>query len=454
MSREREDEDPGMTVAELQAEYNKRRGKPQRQPTTSGPQLPSFLNKKKKISEAKMTASQKRKEEKLKKKYDDSSMKQNMIDQYGEKKGTQIYFATIRGKAMEETNHDEAYDYIIEALVEADFAQDYESAENMFEAMSSDFVSSILEEYIEEKIINEGKLPKLQKREKNIGRKGYDTKGKPIERVSKTHVIHDVDDNVADQRDPNAAKIDVMRKVSESWKSVKKLTPSEFAHHNLKPGDEYGFNSFRDTDLFKKTTKSNKNVTRIGDSRKRPARKSVITARGGSPFGSKKPSTPMDKPGEFAKDLKTRIGIKGLERKNVHFTGGMRGGSGPEKKAKIAKKIVTPDSKKVIATDDHLQNVRHMAAAAHDENRPTSGPKIRAFQSRPAKNSKGKVKEGDIVPVRVGKEKNLSDPNIGIRSKTNPSKSTQETQRRRKKAKRGMKNEEMSAYEYWKQFID
>jgi len=241
-----------------------------------------------------------------------------------------------------------------------------------------------------------------------------------------------------------------MRKKSGKWEKVKSLTPSQFAHHKLRgpgepvkeekddPGDKYGFNQFRDTEKFKKTTKANKPVVRLGDSSRRPAQKSVVTARGGSEFGSKKPSTPMDNPGEFAKDLNTRIGVKNLERKNVHFTGGMRRGSGPEKKGEVVKKIVKPDSKKVIATDDHLQNVRHMAAAA-SETAPKA--KVRAYQSKPATKSKGKVKKGDIVPVRVGKEGDLSDTNIGIRKNTSPSSSTKETQRRRRTAKRGMRSE-------------
>ena len=284
--------------------------------------------------------------------------------------------------------------------------------------------------------VDEAKLPSSMKKGK-----------KKLE--SKTQVIHDVDDNLADQRHPDAAKIDVMRKKSGEWKKVQSLTPSQFAHHKLRkpgepvkeendPGDKYGFDQFRSTKKFKETTKPNKPVVRLGDSPRRPAQKSVVTARGGSEFGSKKPSTPMDKPGEFAKDLKSRIGVKNLERKNVHFTGGMRTGSGPEKKAEVVKKIVKPDAKKVIATDDHLQNVRHMAAAA-SETAPKA--KVRAYQSKPVTKAKGKVKTGDIVPVRVGKEKDLSDPNIGIRKNTSPSSSTKETQRRRKTAKRGMRSE-------------
>ena len=307
------------------------------------------------------------------------------------------------------------------------------------EAIRQEFIARMVEKIEEqsEVYVDEAKLPSSMKKGK-----------KKLE--SKTQVIHDVDDNLADQRHPDAAKIDVMRKKSGKWEKVKSLTPSQFAHHKLRgpgepvkeekddPGDKYGFDQFRSTKKFKETTKPNKPVVRLGDSSRRPAQKSVVTARGGSEFGSKKPSTPMDKPGEFAKDLKSRIGVKNLERKNVHFTGGMRTGSGPEKKAEVVKKIVKPDAKKVIATDDHLQNVRHMAAAA-SETAPKA--KVRAYQSKPATKAKGKVKTGDIVPVRVGKEKDLSDTNIGIRKNTSPSSSTKETQRRRKTAKRGMRSE-------------
>jgi hypothetical protein len=304
------------------------------------------------------------------------------------------------------------------------------------EAIRQEFIARMVEKIEEqsEVYVDEAKLPSSMKKGK-----------KKLE--SKTQVIHDVDDNLADGRHPDAAMIDVMRKKSGKWEKVKSLTPSQFAHHKLRgpgepikeekddPGDKYGFDQFRSTKKFKETTKPNKPVVRLGDSSRRPAQKSVVTARGGSEFGSKKPSTPMDKPGEFAKDLKSRIGVKNLERKNVHFTGGMRAGSGPEKKAEVVKKIVKPDVKKVITTDDHLQNVRHMAAAA-SETAPKA--KVRAYQSKPATKAKGKVKAGDIVPVRVGKEKNLSDTNIGIRKNASPSSSTRETQRRRKTARRGM----------------
>ena len=52
------------------------------------------------IYERMMTASEKRKDTMLKKKYDDSDMKKNMQDQYGKEEGKKVYFATIRKQAM------------------------------------------------------------------------------------------------------------------------------------------------------------------------------------------------------------------------------------------------------------------------------------------------------------------------------------------------------------------
>ena len=53
-----------------------------------------------KILEVTMTPAQKRKDTMLKKKYDDTDMKKNMIAQYGKEEGTKIYFAKIRKDAM------------------------------------------------------------------------------------------------------------------------------------------------------------------------------------------------------------------------------------------------------------------------------------------------------------------------------------------------------------------
>ena len=63
------------------------------------------MNKMKGIEEATMTAAQKRKDTRLKKKYDDSDMKKNMQKQYGKEEGKKVYFATIRKQAMKKEEY-------------------------------------------------------------------------------------------------------------------------------------------------------------------------------------------------------------------------------------------------------------------------------------------------------------------------------------------------------------
>jgi hypothetical protein len=55
----------------------------------------------KSLKERTMTSSEKKKEKKLKDKYDDSDMKAKMMKQYGDEKGKSVYFAYIRKKAMQ-----------------------------------------------------------------------------------------------------------------------------------------------------------------------------------------------------------------------------------------------------------------------------------------------------------------------------------------------------------------
>jgi len=127
-----------------------------------------------------MTTAQKAKEKRLKAKYDKSGMKQNMIDQYGEKKGTEIYFAKIRKEAMvEEIDYVDAYEYIIEMLVAADYAEDYKAAEVMFEHISDEFTATILEEYIEEKARGTRKKTTVHAYDVDETLFGHGKKGKP-----------------------------------------------------------------------------------------------------------------------------------------------------------------------------------------------------------------------------------------------------------------------------------
>ena len=55
------------------------------------------------IFEREMTSAEKAKEKKLKKKVDSSDMKSSMQKQYGPEKGKDVYFATIRKRAMDES---------------------------------------------------------------------------------------------------------------------------------------------------------------------------------------------------------------------------------------------------------------------------------------------------------------------------------------------------------------
>jgi oligoendopeptidase F len=64
--------------------------------------------KEEQIEEREMTAADKKREEKLKSKYDDSGMKASMIKQYGDEKGKKVYFAYIRKKAMKSEQADTA----------------------------------------------------------------------------------------------------------------------------------------------------------------------------------------------------------------------------------------------------------------------------------------------------------------------------------------------------------
>jgi len=57
------------------------------------------------LPERKMTEKEKRKDDRLKKKYDKSDMKKSMQKQYGKEEGKKVYFATIRKQAMEEEKH-------------------------------------------------------------------------------------------------------------------------------------------------------------------------------------------------------------------------------------------------------------------------------------------------------------------------------------------------------------
>lgn len=440
------------------------------------------------VAEREMTAGEMKKEKNLKKKYDTSGMKKSMIDQYGKEKGTQIYFAKIRKMAMEEcecedqeveeknnkkekidpremptkinlmknklrsmglkmayepdgeqldeiaplaigagvaaaaaapylmkkfakpavdkainkpatgsgslvgkmkqrrdaTNsaiqslrqsfdYDDAYDYIIEMLVAADFAEDYEAAEVMFEHISDEFTATILEEYIEEKARGTRKKTTVHAYDVDETLFGHGKKGKPNVQV---HVK------------------------DASGKRVKSLSNQEFNTHKLDKGHSYDFSEFQSAKKFKETSSPNKKV--IKDIKRKQARGQnvhLITAR-----------SKFDNPSEFQGHLK-KHGVN-VDKKNIHYTGGMKGGDIGKKKVDVANAVAKQSGAKSIHMYDDAAKV-HKAFEKEKKENPTSK----------------KIKTKMVAP-----DKKTGEAKV--------------------RSYQATKSEEMTAYDYWKQFID
>ena len=392
------------------------------------------------VSEREMTKAEMKKEKKLKNKYDTSAMKKSMIDQYGKERGTQIYFATIRKQAMANSfepegeqidevagllvkgalaaggimaaskgmealkkkadsaidkarntspiggnryanqmkqlnqsfDYDDAYDYVIEMLVAADYAESYEAAEVMFEHISDEFTSVILEEYIEEKARGTRKKTTVHAYDVDETLFGHGKKGKPNVQV---HVK------------------------DASGKRVKSLSNQEFNTHKLDKGHSYDFSEFQSAKKFSQTASPNKKV--IKDVKRKQARGQnvhIITAR-----------SKFDKPSEFQGHLK-KHGVD-VDKSKIHYTGGMQGGDVGEKKVKVANAVAKQSGAKSIHMYDDAAKV-HKAFEKEKKEAPTTK----------------KIKTHMVAPDKSGES--------------------------RVRSYQATKTEEMSSYEYWKQFID
>jgi len=421
---------------------------------SKSPQLPSFLKTSKSIrkeefvAEREMTSSEVKKEKSLKNKYDTSGMKASMKKQYGDKKGEQVYFATIRKQAMvnsyelegEEINegipalaagalaagalvglgaqaarrsiesgknaakkgakpantqglsgaaynlqkrnqmmqqlqsfdYDDAYEYIIETLIDSQFVENYESAEKMFEHMSDDFVATIVGEYIEEKARGTRKKSTVH---------AYD--------VDETLFAH------GKGKKPNV-KVHVN---DSSGKRVKSLSNQEFNTHKLEKGHSYDFSEFQSAKKFKETSTPNKKVVKhIKKKIARGENVHLITAR-----------SKFDDPKEFHGHLK-KHGID-VPMGNIHYTGGMKGKDIGDKKVTVANAIAK----------------KHKASKVH-------------MYDDAAKVHKSFEKEKKQAPATKKIKTHMVAPDKGGESRVRSYQAT--------------KNEEMTAYEYWKQFIN
>ena len=242
--------------------------------------------KKKKLKEETMTPEQKAKEEKLKQKYDDSEMKQNMIDQYGKERGTQIYFAKIRKMAMEED-----FDYLDEA-----------------------------------------KLSRTARRAARAGKPGYDAEGKPKPKGKVR--AWDMDETLM-RNDPKKIRVHVKDK---EGKTVQSLTNQEFNVHKLDKdkGHSYDFSDFRSSEKFKQASTPNKSmIKKLKKQVRRGKPVHIVTARGS-----------FDDQPKFAKHLR-RHGIeidpgkgKGGRYVHVHRAGDMPGSDIGQKKVDIVKGLM------------------------------------------------------------------------------------------------------------------
>ena len=317
--------------------------------------------------------------------------------------------AAIRAKkgiTKEETEN--IYNYVIGTLVDSEFAEDYETAENMFEHMSSEFVAVILEEYIEE-----AKRSRTERRAANAGKKGYNKEGKPVP-TGKPRV-YDFDKVIADTAGTN-----VHIKNAEG-KRVQSLNDTQFyTHHKnkeLEKGHSYDFGDFDSPEVLAKNAKPIKS-TIASMKRDQKRNKPVMTLT--------------------ARSHKVKSGVTGfLNNHGVnagkvkqHFTGDMPSHLNTgERKAITLKHIVKNNPAGAEFTDDHRGNLD----AAKEV------PKVQTFLAKP--NKKGEVVSRSYQATKGG------------RTSDNPSSTIKQTQRRRQRARRGM-GEEMSSYEYWKQFVD
>jgi hypothetical protein len=309
------------------------------------------------------------------------------------KRALGAYYAAQR----EETEN--IYNYVIETLVAADYAENYETAENMFEHMSAEFVAVILEEYIEEKARGTRKKTTVHAYDVDETLFGHGKKGKPNVQV---HVK------------------------DASGKRVQSLSNQEFNTHKLDKdkGHSYDFSEFQSAKKFKETSTPNKKV--IKDIKRKQARGQnvhLITAR-----------SKFDKPSEFQGHLE-KHGVN-VDKSKIHYTGGMKGGDIGKKKVDVANAVAkTSGAKKMHMYDDAAKV--HKAFEKEKENKPTSMG-IKTHMVAPDKSGESRVRSFQATK--------------GGRTSDNPPSTTKQTQRARKRAKRGM-GEEMSSYEYWKQFI-
>jgi hypothetical protein len=277
---------------------------------------------------------------------------------------------TVPNCVSEEIDYSDAYDFVIGTLIECEFVEDISSAERMYEALSEDFVSVILEEYIEEKA--RGTRPK------------------------RTVHAYDVDETLFSHGKKGKPNVKVHVNDS-SGKRVKSLSNQEFNTHKLEKGHSYDFSEFQSAKKFKETSSPNKKV--IKDIKRKQARGQnvhLITAR-----------SKFDKPSEFQGHLK-KHGVN-VDKSKIHYTGGMRGGDIGKKKVDVANAVAKQSGAKNIHMYDDAEKV-HKAFEKEKKNAPTS-KKIKTHMVAPDKKGESRVRsyqatkeQFDMTPYEYWKQ--------------------------------------------------
>jgi hypothetical protein len=232
-------------------------------------------------------------------------------------------------------------------------------------------------------------------------------------RPKKTVHAYDVDETLFGHGKKGKPNVQVHVK-DASGKRVKSLSNQEFNTYKLDKGHSYDFSEFQSAKKFKETSSPNKSM--VKDIKRKQARGQnvhLVTAR-----------SKFDEPKEFHGHLK-KHGID-VPLKNIHYTGGMKGGDIGDKKVKVASAIAKKAGTSNIHMHDDAAKV-HKSFQAHQEENPTSA-KIKTHLVKP--NKKG---ESMSRSYQATKEELL------IKF---PGKETIQNE-----------NKELSPYEYWNTFI-
>jgi hypothetical protein len=314
------------------------------------------------IMEKEMTDKEVKAENKLKSKYDDSGMKASMIQQYGPEKGKQVYFATIRKKAMEEAFMDPEEELPGSRRKPIENVASHPNPKVRQKAVRG--MKKQMEKEYGGKWKSSSKDPAVEEQLDYIEEKARGTRPK------RTVHAYDVDETLFSHGKKGKPNVQVHVK-DESGKRVKSLSNQEFNTHKLDKGHSYDFGEFRSAKTFSKTSTPNKKI--IADLKRKQARGQnvhLITAR-----------SKFDKPSEFKGHLE-KHGVK-TPMSNIHYTGGMKGGDIGAKKVAVASAVAKKSGTKSMHMHDDAAKV-HKAFEVEKKNKPTSA-KIKTHMIKPNK---------------------------------------------------------------------